>query len=72
MSKIKYWLGKLPERDDFGNKYTDVMYDARTKRGPWANMSETSWRVYGLGKLGEGYGQRYVKTADGMWMCVEG
>ena len=68
-----YWLSPLGTRDDFGKEYNDVMYDARTYTGQWANMTESSWRINrAVGKLGTGYGQKYVKQADGRWLKVEG
>jgi hypothetical protein len=68
----KYWETPLGVKDDFGELYKDVMYDGRTNVGPWANMAEQSWRIYGIGKLGTGYGQKYKKQADGRWLKVEG
>lgn len=67
-----YWLGKLTKFDDFGLPYKDIMIDGRTIRGPWANMTEQSWRVHGVGRLGTGYGQKYKKQADGRWLKIEG
>lgn len=68
----KYWMSPLGDTDDFGDKYTNVMYDAKTKQGPWANMTEASWKQHGYPKLGTGYGQKYEKQADGRWLKVEG
>ncbi len=69
----KYWLGTLPEKDDFGDPYKGVMIDGKTRMGPWANMTEASWAKYGIGRLGQGYGQKYVKEdATGKWLKVEG
>ena len=67
-----YWVGRLGERDDFGSPYGDTMYDGKTTHGPWANMSEASWRQHGVGRLGTGLGQKYRKQADGKWLKVEG
>lgn len=73
MSERKvYWQGFLGSTDDFGRPYGEVMYDAKTTMGPWANMAEESYRVHGVGKLGTGYGQKYEKQADGRWLKVEG
>ena len=66
-----YWSGDLGPRDDFGRLYRDTMYDGKTKMGPWANMTEESWVIYGVG-LGIGRGQKYKKQPDGRWMKVEG
>jgi hypothetical protein len=68
----KYWLGSLGEQDDFGVQYKDVMIDGATRMGPWANMTEESFAVYGTGKLGLGFGQKYVKQENGKWLKVEG
>lgn len=35
-------------------------YDARTTQGPWANICEVHWPIYGIGQLGTGYGQRLI------------
>lgn len=67
-----YWLSPLGTEDDFGQPYGTVMYDGKTRMGPWANMTETSWTVFGIGRLGTGLGQKYVKQADGAWLKVEG
>jgi len=72
MIEKKYWHGELGAKDDFGVPYDKVMYDAKTRMGPWANMTAKSWLDYGVGKLGTGYGQRYEKQADGRWLKVEG
>lgn len=72
MTKKIYWLSDLPARDDFNQPYKGVMYDAKTKSGPWANMTEGSWKKYGVGRLGTGFGQKYVLNAEGRWEKVEG
>jgi hypothetical protein len=58
--------------DDFDEPYEDVMIDGKTKMGPWANMTPKSWTTYGIGRLGQGYGQKYEKQKDGRWLKVEG
>jgi hypothetical protein len=69
----KYWMGSsIKANDDFGNPVKDVFVDGKTKMGPWAIMSPESWRIYGVGSYGTGYGQRYCKTHDGRWLKVEG
>jgi hypothetical protein len=73
MSMIKrYWMGEVKSRDDFGLTIANVMIDGKTKHGPWAIMTPTSWRQHGVGKLGTGYGQKYEKQADGRFLKVEG
>jgi hypothetical protein len=68
----KFWVGELPDVDDFEKPYTDVMYDGKTKMGYWANMNEKSWKMYGCGQLGTGYGQKYRRTPEGNWIKVAG
>jgi hypothetical protein len=68
----KYWAGNLGDKDDFGSPYQDIMYDGRTRMGPWANMTEFSWRRVGIGKTGTGYAQKYQKQPDGRWLKIEG
>jgi hypothetical protein len=71
-AKQIYWMSGLGAKDDFGIPYTDIMIDGKTRSGPWANMSEKSWRMYGVGRLGTGYGQKYKKQSDGRWLKIEG
>jgi len=68
--KPRYWLGAVPDKDDFGVPITDVFVDGKTSMGPWAIMSVASMAKYGLG-CGPGLGQRYIKL-DGRWLKVEG
>jgi hypothetical protein len=66
-----YWIGKVPEKDDFGKPIKDFFVDGKTKSGPWAMMTLASYRVHGVG-LGLGKGQQYEKQDDGKWLKVEG
>lgn len=60
---------QAPEKCDCcGAAIKDVFYDARTKFGSWANMDEHCFKEVGLGKLGVGFGQKYVKTESGKWV----
>jgi hypothetical protein len=68
----RYWTGYIPSNDDFGLPIYDTFYDGKTSVGPWAFMSERSWRTYGIGQTGTGLGQKYAKQADGQWLKVEG
>jgi hypothetical protein len=70
--KEKYWSGAVPTMDDFDSPINGEFIDGKTSRGPWAFMSPSSWRTFGLGTLGTGYGQRYRKQPDGRWLKVEG
>ena len=67
-----YWISPLGPKDDFDDTFGEVMYDGKTVYGPWANMTEASWKRYGIGKLGLGRGQKYQKQPDGRWLKVEG
>ena len=67
-----YWLSPLGGFDDFDQPYGNEMIDGGTKFGPWANMTPESWKQFGIGRLGQGFGQRYKKQADGRWLKVEG
>lgn len=69
----RYWLSPVPAEDDFNDPIIgDTIYDARTVYGPWALMTPASFSLHTDGRLGTGYGQRYVRQADGRWLCVEG
>lgn len=47
----------------------DEMFDARMTTGVWACMDADCFDKYGVG-LGQGFGQKYVKQADGRWLKV--
>jgi len=72
VGRIVYWVGDVEEADDFGAPIKDEFIDGRIETGQWAVMSPASWKMFGNGKLGTGYGQRYKKQADGKWLKVEG
>lgn len=42
------------------NKIVPAAFDGKTKFGPWANMCEDDFTLYGIG-LGTGRGQRLIK-----------
>jgi len=69
--KKKYWIGDMPELDDFGIKIKNVVIDGRTKLGPWAMMTPETFKNFGVG-LGLGFGQKYKKQKDGKWLKIEG
>ncbi len=50
----------------------DVAYDAKTKYGGWCMMSQQSWEQHGCGKLGAGYGQKYLRSTTGDYYLTEG
>ena len=63
--------------DDFGqpihHTVGEVLYDAKTIYGPWALVTETSWKRHRVGpRLGTGFGQKYQLQADGVWRKVAG
>lgn len=67
--------------DDFGEEFTmkegEVVYDGATRapsgrNGPWATMTEKSYKAMGIGRLGLGFGQKYVRNAAGELHKVEG
>jgi hypothetical protein len=70
--KARYWKGIVPPKDDFGDPITNIFIDGKTQKGPWALMSLQSFKRFGLGKLGVGYGQKYSKQSDGKWLKIEG
>ena len=72
MKAAKYWMSPLGGFDDFGRAYADEMIDGKTVFGPWANMTPASWAENGVGRLGQGFGQRYKLQDDGKWLKVEG
>lgn len=49
-----------------------VMYDGKTKHGPWAIMGEAAWKLYGCGRLGAGFGQKYRRNGAGEFYISEG
>jgi hypothetical protein len=68
----KYWMGHIGPTDDFGQPIKDTVYDGKTRMGPWAMMTPSSWRTYGVGQTGTGFAQKYEKQDDGRWLKVEG
>lgn len=49
-----------------------VMYDGKTRQGPWAIMSEEGWQRLGCGRIGTGYGQKYLRNEEGDFYLSEG
>ena len=72
MTRPVYWVGSVPQTDDFKDTITDEFIDGITKYGPWAMMTPASHAVNGVPELGLGRGQRYKKQPDGKWLKVEG
>lgn len=73
---VRYLSAERMTADDFGDPFTfkegELVYDAKTKQGPWATMTASNYRMYGLGKLGLGFGQKYQRQANGQLHKVEG
>lgn len=73
---MRYISAEKLTEDDFGVPFTkaegEVVYDARTKRGLWACMTQKSYDQHGTGKLGTGFGQKYVRNAEGHLVKSEG
>jgi hypothetical protein len=67
----KFWMGTVPEQDDFGQPIIDTFVDGKTVYGQWAFMAPFSYGKYGVG-LGLGKGQQYIKQPDSRWMKVAG
>ena len=65
----RYFSAEKMDKDDFGVPFTkekgEVVYDAKTKQGPWATMTEISYQFHGVPKLGLGFGQKYVRNEAG-------
>ena len=72
----RYFSAERATHDDFGYEFTrkegEVVYDAKTAGGPWAMMSQEAYEAFGIGKLGTGLGQKYVRNAAGELHKVEG
>lgn len=67
----KFWMGEVPETDDFGDPIKNEFIDGRTNMGPWALMSKNSFRQHGVG-IGQGKGQLYRKESNGQWKKIKG
>jgi hypothetical protein len=68
----KLWHGKKPVLCDLCGMHVEgKFYDARSRLGPWACMCVTCNTVYGVGKLGPGYGQEYTQRADGEFVKTD-
>jgi len=66
----RYLSAEKMSQDDFGVKFTnepgEVIYDAATKQGPWATMTQASYDLHAAPHgLGLGKGQKYVRQQNG-------
>lgn len=73
MSEKKLWYGETT-CDLCHHEITDTLYDAAVRYVgfPWATMCEKCYKKHGVKKLGQGFGQKYVKNVDGEFEKVEG
>lgn len=78
---VRYFSAEKMHGDDFGDAFTkkegEIVYDATTRGrngrlGQWATMTQKSYDIYGGGRLGTGFGQKYVRNADGELHKIEG
>lgn len=66
-------LPMVPDRCALTNRpIQDVVYDARTRYGGWCAMSQAGWEQHGVGELGTGDGQKYMKGTDETFYLAEG
>lgn len=72
---VRYISAEKRDTDDFNVPFThksgEVVYDAKTVMGPWATMTEASFKKYGE-RIGIGFGQKYIRNAAGELHKVEG
>jgi hypothetical protein len=72
----RYLSAERQDHDDFGAAFTksigEIVYDAKTIHGPWAMMTQASYDSNGMGTLGTGYGQKYMRDEHGHLNKVEG
>ena len=69
-SKRTTYVGASITCDICNGAFKDVMYDAKTRGGPWGNICKSCFAFDGVG-LGIGLGQRYVLEPEG-WIKVAG
>lgn len=73
MAGKRYWASKVPVKDDFGDVIGDEFIDGRANHGTaWGLFTPKSWHHYGCGRLGQGFGQRYVRDETDKFAKVEG
>lgn len=71
-----YWYGDVEHcdlcRSPFSKESGTVMYDFKvTAAGMWGNGCENCFQREG-GRVGLGFGQKYVRQSDGRFLCTEG
>lgn len=67
------WMGSAPASCDICKiEITDEFVDGRTVHGGvWGIMCRGCYKTHGTG-LGQGVGQRYMKSASGIFFKMEG
>ena len=66
------WAGPLSDGCQLSNRpFNGVMYDANLPGIGWGNWDEITFKACG-GRLGTGFGQKYVQRPCGHWEKVEG
>lgn len=60
------YINPAKQCDICSKDFDNVMYDAKTRQGPWANMCQACFDQYAIG-LGVGLGQKYIKQEDGWY-----
>lgn len=73
----RYVSAEKRSHDDFKIPFTrkegEIVYDAKCAGTmAWACMTEASFKKYGDGRLGTGFGQKYRRNAEGHLVKVEG
>ncbi len=73
----RYLSAEKRTHDDFKDRITgkvgEIVYDAKCAgTTSWATMTEASFKKYGDGRLGTGFGQKYQRNAEGHLVKVEG
>jgi hypothetical protein len=70
--KIQAVQGFPPKACNICHKpLTDVVIDGRLKgRTSWGWMCSECWKLHGVGQLGLGHGQKYVRTPKGQWIKI--
>lgn len=57
---------------DICHKSEPVMYDARSRQGPWGFFCTEHFHEYCYGTLGTGCGQKFHRQPDGRYLKVAG
>ncbi len=66
-----YWGGN-DVCDMCKGKIYEPLYDAKMSTGRWGALCSSCFDFYTFGKLGTGYGQKYMRTSNNRLIKVEG